>query len=510
MKDFIGPHTEKTTEAIEIRSIRQALDTLKSVFPTDSNFNISGEDFVAAVEKVLAQEDLFGKYMSNPGVSEFMIDALADSLGDNFPAIDIESSDIPEDKDGGHPDLDRADDAFKKLQAMIGRLHLLRLSSVGDRMFVEPEAFSDDFFIADRLFSERGVSSLAEYHTFFKGLSESHLDEYESVLDRVYKREPGAPGPVAHLRQPENSVVSLAAILCNADDERRSELANERFRKYILNPSVWDTGRAFADFCQVPSDRLASLVRDALSRFNIDEKIMLLWGAYPLSNMRAILDLEAICPGGAKILFEDFSIVFFDRYPTEVLAAQIDTRDDLDAAYGVLACSVEDENGAFRAEAFRKMIRSLFTQLGRKVLLRITEFNGSRDMLRRIITLGNRYNPKISFAVLAAHGSDDLIATGSDNAVLTKEDIAKTTLGKEKMSEYFVGGAPIVLASCETGKPRGMAERMAKKFGLNVIGPDAVTFLSGLDVLIAADGKGGTKVQLVPEYNDGKAFSYEG
>lgn len=171
-----------------------------------------------------------------------------------------------------------------------------------------------------------------------------------------------------------------------------------------------------------------------------------------------------------SVLFREFGIKNFSRYPTELLVRQYDERNDTKKPYGMLMFSTFDHGKAFNSEDDRMVMRSLASQLGEGFAMRFGEAGSRFELVKRLLTTHKRYG-NISFGLIGAHGADDMfqLGFGGERKEISVEDLKGAAT--EKIGELFEEGATLILESCSTGADRGIAEELSKKLGLKVIAP---------------------------------------
>lgn len=234
------------------------------------------------------------------------------------------------------------------------------------------------------------------------------------------------------------------------------------------------------------------------------------WGLYPSigdsgfrnleTNMEKIEDLETERPGSVRTLFSDFNIREFRRYPTSLLVEQFDTRK-IDIPYGVVLYTNQDHNQAFDAKA--DVLRSLFRQ-GREynIGLRVLEFDSKYELMKNLARLNDRYGAhnKISYVLLGAHGEEDSFQTTYTEEV-HKDDFEGK--GVQKIKDFFVEQPEIILASCSTGAPNGIGQKISEMYGAKVYAPDKPTSVE--DITMSMEGGAPT---FSVQYHDNVLQSY--
>jgi hypothetical protein len=217
--------------------------------------------------------------------------------------------------------------------------------------------------------------------------------------------------------------------------------------------------------------------------------------------MEKIISLEAERPGIVKTLFSEFNIKEFRRYSNEVLIEQFDKRN-VDLPYGVVLYTNQDHNQAFDTKAH--VIKSLLEQ-GRahNLGLRVLEFDSKYELMKNMAKLDARYGKenKISYLLLGAHGEEESFQTTYTEEVLKDDFEGK---GVKKIQEFFVEKPEIVLASCSTGAPNGIAQKISETYGATVHAPDIPTSVDTITMFFE-----GTKPILSVKYQDNALRTYK-
>lgn len=172
-------------------------------------------------------------------------------------------------------------------------------------------------------------------------------------------------------------------------------------------------------------------------------------------------------------LSSEFGIKNFGRYPLELLTKQLDEKDDTEAKYGIILYPEFDHGLAFTSDEDREMMRSLYEQLQGKYKLRIGEVGSRYELAKRLSLLHKKYG-KASFAVIGAHGAEEMmqLGFGSERRELSTSDLEGAAA--ERVGDYFEDGSSIILESCSTGADSGIAEKLSSVLGKRVIAPTEV------------------------------------
>jgi hypothetical protein len=229
------------------------------------------------------------------------------------------------------------------------------------------------------------------------------------------------------------------------------------------------------------------------------------------TNLRRCMELAAAEKDAPRVLFEEFGIRCFGRYPLSVLVEQYRTRDDHSEPYGVLATARSDHNSAFRGDrgGNEERCEDLSQQLkGAKHRLRVIEAGTKRELVELLIRLHRRYGAdprlepkdlhKIAFLILRGHGDRDGVTLQSERleARLRRKDIARPAV-QPLVEALFEKYAPLLLDSCSTGDWDGFGEAAGRIFH-KVIAPARDTGVNTFKVIPRQEGV----IDIDVEYND--------
>ncbi|OGL70677.1 hypothetical protein A3C17_01680 [Candidatus Uhrbacteria bacterium RIFCSPHIGHO2_02_FULL_53_13] len=213
-----------------------------------------------------------------------------------------------------------------------------------------------------------------------------------------------------------------------------------------------------------------------------------------LQNIRTLKFLESKKPGGAVLLEKFYGVRAFGRYPQELLLWQVDLHEKPDAAYGVLVNGRGDYNGAL----YNTRSYEPFTALQYHGV-RIIEASSLSEVARTFIAMKKRGFPKASFALLGGHGTPEsvqLAMATSYNAQGQSENREghfdarhlKEGRGVRRFGRVFMqDGAPVIFNSCSTGQAGGIAENASEAWGMDMIAPDAPSFIDHIALLETQD-----------------------
>lgn len=236
------------------------------------------------------------------------------------------------------------------------------------------------------------------------------------------------------------------------------------------------------------------LLREIIEKYGLDyEKMHDAWWSHQHSsgfpepsifkNIVHIHEIEAKKMGAARLLFKEYGIRNFERYPTRLLVAQAEAHKDDTKPYGIILNPENDWNGAFSNDY--QTWGHLHLQLEEcGYALRVIECESKQEIARRLISLDRWYgkNHKISFAFVGGHGTEDTIRFGGlkERNTLFTEDFAGR--GVRKTNKFFEPKPTIILVSCSTGAEKGIGQKLSETLGAKVIAPKVPTNLRHADV----------------------------
>ncbi len=203
------------------------------------------------------------------------------------------------------------------------------------------------------------------------------------------------------------------------------------------------------------------------------------------ANMNTILDLEKARLGIIVLLYREFGIRNFNRYPKSILIAQFDEFKNNEKPYGIILQATHDWNSAFSHN--NDVWEDLFSQIKDQYGLRIIEAKSRTEIARNLIKLNRRYgaNHKISFAFIGGHGSKNSITLGNeedDSRILIEDFLGR---GVKRLGNFFEPNPTIVLNSCSTGKMGGIGQRMSETYDTKIIAPNIPASLKKINAIIS-------------------------
>ena len=241
-------------------------------------------------------------------------------------------------------------------------------------------------------------------------------------------------------------------------------------------------------------------LREVIAKYGLDpDEVLDTWnGSYTEHgpqpqierNMDIVFHMEDQRPGITRVLYKEFGIRNFDRYPEAMLIAQYDQFDNTDKPYGIILQATHDWSGAFTSYDHLRTWGKLYEQIKDHYAFRVTEAKTKLEVAKRLITLDRKYGAqhKLAFAFIGGHGSKDSIMFGGQHRrnMLLLEDLAGK--GVQKTGGFFEENPTIVLASCSTGAEGGIGQELSRRLGARVIAPAVSASFKNVEAIITEDG----------------------
>lgn len=239
-----------------------------------------------------------------------------------------------------------------------------------------------------------------------------------------------------------------------------------------------------------------SILSQKISSFGLDPVVVMdAWDkaegflSYRYDAIKQMCLLESRAPGSTSVLYKEFGILDFHRYPFELLLDQYENRDNLNIPYGVILYPRADGNGAFAHG--QKVFGSMYAQLKHIYTIRVSECDTKKDVVRMLISLDQKYGSehKIEFMVIGGHGTKDAISFGGTHE---SHRLRLFDLKHEKTSgtkSFFESNPSVILHSCETGQEGGVAEELSKVLQGKVIAPETKTVFEKINATVDEEGK---------------------
>lgn len=204
-------------------------------------------------------------------------------------------------------------------------------------------------------------------------------------------------------------------------------------------------------------------------------------------NLWAIERLERMQPGIAGLLRKNFGIRHFRRYPTELLIKQMDEAE-AKGDFGIAMYPVEDHNNAYNLSSIHAQVGNVIQKLDSRCRTRIYEAAGA-DEVFSYLKKAYQKNGELSYLLLGGHGNAISILFGKTSFHgFLRIDRINSGFGRV-ISKFLKPTAPIILPSCSTGEPNGIAQKINTTTGRKVIASahDVYAHDVEIDVDILAD-----------------------
>lgn len=190
------------------------------------------------------------------------------------------------------------------------------------------------------------------------------------------------------------------------------------------------------------------------------------------NNIDRIIEVEAEQPGACSLLYKEFGIADFARYPKELLIKQAREINDTTKPYGLIIFPKFDPNGAFYShESFEPILKETNGEFN----LRAIECESKLEIAKLLIKMNKKYNipggQKISLLVLGGHGKKDKIIFGHEGPLQEINITDLQGMGIKKIGGFFEKTAKMVLISCKTGQKNGIGSEIEKQTGIPTIAP---------------------------------------
>jgi hypothetical protein len=188
-------------------------------------------------------------------------------------------------------------------------------------------------------------------------------------------------------------------------------------------------------------------------------------------NLRCIAKLESVRPGAVKYLSEQFGIRHFSRYPTEMMAAQFDSRGIVDGPYGIVVNAAYDHNGAFSdsVKPEYSLPGELFIKAAPTHRTLAAEADSAQEFEDRIKYFDSMNSDRylIDFAMVEAHANAECLAFGTESVlgILAVHEELRSLRG------VFSDRACFTLVGCKSGRRNGIGQSISRKLDTVVIAP---------------------------------------
>ena len=212
-------------------------------------------------------------------------------------------------------------------------------------------------------------------------------------------------------------------------------------------------------------------------------------------ELRRISDLHSVVAGAPTMLYRDYGITHFTRYPLEMLLIQAKRESarikgeplSQDKPLAIVVTAVDDHNFAFNS--LRQQLSQLNKVTEEQYEYILLEFDYKRKLHEKLQEIRNTRG-RFSLMLLSGHGSEVSIQLGKTFRVGAFITIKDAFLGIVRdPNRYFEPNGLIILNSCSTAKQREVdvnstddpevptdiphiAAALAHSFQVTVIGPN--------------------------------------
>lgn len=395
----------------------------------------------------------------------------------------------------------------EEIKREIGAIFMTQLEHFQDRAYNPEIRPAIEFFISNfdtfkdfllpshsKIFFKKGI--LASNHSDQDLSIEDHSDTARDVLDIAMRV----------LNDPDSSWALVDAAYQGLAVGQRE----------VDNPNMVDNIESFMAYKIRGFGLNANEILKVWSYnfFKDDPGVNRMYPEFIANNFEIMQRLEKERQGICIVLYREFGIHNFSRYPFRALVDQYDNKDR-NLPYGVVIYPHTDKNGGFSNDvsSLDEVYKDL---LGAKTAMRIYEAGSKVGVARRLVSVNKKYGEKnkISFAILGGHGEPDSMELGhsiekdQDEYELVSHTLSKYDLGANspkglrgrfakkdpkgatisELKTWFIDKPSIVLVSCSTGADAGIGNEIYE-MGADVIAP---RFPAHLDRLAAGKRTNGT------------------
>lgn len=284
-----------------------------------------------------------------------------------------------------------------------------------------------------------------------------------------------------------SSIYKFASILNCIDKLKNKKIENE-YKECIENNLI-NKNKDFAELlnCDI------SFIRDH-AQLVAKKEIEKISGINDF-NINAIVDsdpenyfksldtmayLEKQEIGSVKKLFNNYGILEFYRYPEEMLLAQ-SREENTQKPYGLVVFPRSDHNGALDNQ--KSAFQGLFNEVKGRFGIKIVECGSKTELAKKLLFLEKKFDDKISFLFIGGHGNEKSISLGDSDprfsdldkgglpGVIHIEDLQNPSFIHAN-KRFLDKNAPIVLFSCVTGAPNGIAEQSSGIYKRKITAPN--------------------------------------
>ena len=341
-----------------------------------------------------------------------------------------------------------------------------------------PELITDDRFyeFGDEIWKQQQIDAAVR-----------HLFPQPDEVELIYESEdiPHDPKNLARWRQrADEAETRFHNILKKAvadTDVRYGEYVHQCLTEQI-GPYMEEIGTAWLTYTPNPN-RPMEAERDRFRNIIMQH----------FKNMRAIW--RETGQSGLESLHKDYGLCHFGYYPEQLLLDQAhhEPVEQPDKRYLTAIYPFDDHNGA--GFGGKTALSQAYEDLHQTHHIVVAETKHRFGLMRRLHTIQNRYGGNESISpdalIIFAHGNSETIFLDPHNA-----DADRTTLKKQSFTEsrptpgvdHLLGESPIVLVSCSTGAPDGIAATASKFFKRPITAPAVATNIKDYGASVLPDG----------------------
>jgi hypothetical protein len=188
-------------------------------------------------------------------------------------------------------------------------------------------------------------------------------------------------------------------------------------------------------------------------------------------EVTAMTELITHQPDAVRELFKEFGICNFSRYDTTQLLSQLRDREEGRVAEFVtfVVTARDDWNGglaSFPRELYKNEQSTTPPGVDEQIIF--VEASSTAGMLRELVSVA-RHAKAVNRIVVAAHGNKKLMHFGKDEITI---DMVQSSVGATRLKERGIleDDTEIILKSCSVGKKGGIAQTIARRVGVDVLG----------------------------------------
>lgn len=219
-------------------------------------------------------------------------------------------------------------------------------------------------------------------------------------------------------------------------------------------------------------------------------------------NLSSVLELEREKSGAVNILFQNYGIRHFGRYPVGVLVDQCEDFGKKDDKFVLRIMAVDDHNGAFYTkQTALGLERQTLAKLGAGMV--VVEVEGQREGIRRLLRVVRERGGKenVEMVVVGAHGYTFGLGVSLGQEEIKRSVVYFWDVGSKKMRRFVdrlvKPGVKVVFDSCYAGR------RVAKGVGnLGLIGVGAKSAVSSTILKFSRDSDGRLDAEVTYDYGD--------